>query len=108
MKKTFLTAFMAAITLLVPFATSASNSEPCDTTCNKPLAVKAYDKVKNGTVNAYDQVKDGTVNAYDQVKDGTVNAYDQVKGDAVKTYDKTKKGLKKGANTIKEEWNKIF
>lgn len=90
----------------------------CDTTAT-PLAVKVYDKAKEGTVNAYDKVADGTVNVYDKAKDGTVktynkvadgteNVYNKAADGTVKAYDKTKNAVEKGANAVKEEWNKIF
>lgn len=110
MKKTVLTIALAAVTLVAPLGVMADNNncQPCDTTCNTPLVVKTYDKVKDGTVNTYDKVKEGTVNTYDKVATGSEKVYDKVSDGTVNTYNKAKKGVEKGANAVKEEWNKIF
>lgn len=120
MKKTFLTMALAATLMtggLNLFADNTNcnngcanteNCQPCDTTTNTPLVKQVYNKAKDGTVQVYDKVADGTVKTYDKVADGTVQTYDKVADGTVKAYDKTKNAVEKGANTVKEEWNKIF
>lgn len=121
MKKTFLTSAFAIMLIGGYFSANAGtqNYMPCDTTCNtswvqqiynkaKDGTVSTYDKVADGTLKVYDKTADGTVSTYNKVADGTVNTYNKVANETVKTFDKTKNAVRKGANTVKQDWNKIF
>lgn len=108
MKKIALTVAFAATLIMGGFNVSAANNCPNDSTCNTPLVVKAYDNAKCGAVNLYDKAKDGTVNTYNKVANGTEKVYNKVAVGTVSTYNKAKNGIEKGANAVKQEWNKIF